>query len=121
MQVKSVKVTRDYNRDSALDFNNGTLQKGMFGINIHRAESMSNTKIINKFSAGCQVFQNAADFSEFISLCQRHSQRHKNLFTYTLIDFRSLKKATIRRAVAIASIFSIISLWWTNRPKHENS
>jgi hypothetical protein len=44
------------------------------------------TKFIDKYSAGCQVFANAADFGTFMALCQKHSQLYGNRFSYTLLN-----------------------------------
>lgn len=105
VQVKPLQVIRDYDRNAILDFNNGTLDKGT-GINIHRAESKGKTKYIDKYSAGCQVFQNAEDFAEFIELCDQHRKLYGNSFTYTLIDFRAVRRITIKRIAAAASILA---------------
>jgi hypothetical protein len=116
VQVKPVTVIRDYDRDAILDFRNGTKQTGLFGINIHRAESSGTTKFIDKYSAGCQVFQNAQDFEEFMQLCETHSQLYGNLFTYTLIDFRSLRRITLKRVVTATTIFATMVLGWLFKP-----
>ena len=55
------------------------------------------TRIVDKFSAGCQVFANASDFFQFIQLCERHKQLYGNKFTYTLVDWRSKARAGIRK------------------------
>lgn len=95
-----VTVVRDYDRDAVLDFYNGREQTGMFGINIHRARKAGETYKIDRYSAGCQVFKNANDFSFFMKMCEVHKKLYGNKFTYTLVDkrmeFRSkLKKITI--------------------------
>jgi hypothetical protein len=109
-QVKPVTVIRDYNRDSLLDFNNGTEETGIFGINIHRAESNGITKYIDKYSAGCQVFQNAGDFNQFMDLCERHKSLYGNTFTYTLIDFRAVRRITWKRVIAASAAAAAITL-----------
>lgn len=97
VQRKPVTVMRDYDRNSFLDFLKGEKQTGLFGINIHRALLSGKTKYIEKFSAGCQVFENATDFYAFMDLCEKHRGLYGNKFTYTLIDFRSVRKESIRR------------------------
>jgi hypothetical protein len=109
-QVKPVTVIRDYNRDSLLDFNNGTEETGIFGINIHRAESNGTTKYIDRYSAGCQVFQNAGDFNQFMDLCERHKSLYGNSFTYTLIDFRAVRRITWKRVIAASAAAAAITL-----------
>lgn len=104
VQVKPVTVVRDYDRDSLLDFYNGAEQTGNFGINIHRAEAKGTTLSINKYSAGCQVFQRADDFSAFMEMVARHEKLYGNHFTYTLIDFRMLHKITLKRVFTATTI-----------------
>lgn len=96
VQVKPVTVMRDYDRNAVLDFYNGKLDKGQFGINVHRANKVGTTKTVDKNSAGCQVFENAEDFAVFLSMCEKHKDRYGNHFTYTLIDFRSVRRRQLR-------------------------
>ncbi len=112
VQVKPVTVIRDYDRNAVLDFNNGTRQTGLFGINIHRAESTGATKYINKYSAGCQVFQNADDFAVFLKLCEKHRDLYGNRFTYTLIDFRAITRITIKRIIAATTVAAVATVGW---------
>lgn len=92
VQNKPVTVIRDYDRNAVLDFNNGKEFTGMYGVNIHRANLSGTTKNIEKWSAGCQVFQNITDFSQFLSLAEKHRSKYGNQFTYTLIDLRTVKR-----------------------------
>lgn len=92
LQVKPVTVMRDYDRNAMLDFLNGKEDKGLFGINIHRASENGTTKTVDHHSAGCQVFANATDFVLFLSLCERHKKLYGNSFTYTLIDERAVNR-----------------------------
>jgi hypothetical protein len=116
VQVRPVTVIRDYDRDALLDFYNGERETGYFGINIHRAERAGTTKLINKYSAGCQVFQDADDFQTFLKLCNQHTKLYGNSFTYTLIDFRSLRRTTLKRIVTATSIFAALALGWIFKP-----
>jgi hypothetical protein len=106
LQIKPVTVMRDYDRNAILDFRNGIAEKGMFGINIHRANSKGKTLYIDSYSAGCQVFQSAEAFQEFMELCEKHKERYGNIFTYTLIDFRAVRKITLKRIAIVASFLS---------------
>ncbi|MCD9019142.1 hypothetical protein [Parachryseolinea silvisoli] len=115
VQVKPVTIIRDYNRDSVLDFNNGVRQTGFFGINVHRAESSGTTQAINKYSAGCQVFQTADDFATFIAVSKLHIDRHGNLITYSLIDFRAINRITLKRVVQTTTVAVIFTLSWILR------
>ncbi len=99
VQVAPISIMRDYDRTAKLDFLNGKKESGMFGINIHRAMAQGKTKFIDKFSAGCQVFQSADDFNFFMKLCEKHAKLYGNKFTYTLLDFRALRRQSIKRIV----------------------
>jgi hypothetical protein len=112
-QQKPVTVIRDYDRDALLDFKNGTRETGNFGINIHRAEISGTTKYINKYSAGCQVFQNANDFAAFMKLCEQHRKLYGNSFTYTLVDFRAMNRVILKRVVAASTVVAALLLGWT--------
>ena len=81
-----VKVYRDGNLDDVYDFKNDEL--GFFGINIHRSNPYRESEVINKYSAGCQVFADPLDFDEFMNLCKKSEQPW---FTYTLIESKDIK------------------------------
>ena len=103
VQCKAVSVTRDYNRNAVLDFNNGRIAKGIFGINIHRASQVGTTFVVDKYSAGCQVFKNVKDFDFFIKLCELHRNYHGNKFTYTLVDKRMEHRENLK-LIAIGGV-----------------
>lgn len=92
VQKRPVTVMRDYDRNAVLDFLNGKEDKGMFGINIHRASENGETKTVDQYSAGCQVFANATEFILFMHLCERHKTLYGNGFTYSLIDERAVNR-----------------------------
>lgn len=104
VQAAPVTVIRDYNRNAVLDFMNGTRHSGNFGINIHRASLNGITKYVDRYSAGCQVFENIADFNVFMGLCQQHRNRYGNKFTYTLIDHRAVRRETVKRVAVGATL-----------------
>lgn len=95
-RLGNVTVYRDYNRDAVLDFNNGREETGMFGINIHRANSTGTTKTVDKNSAGCQVFANVEDFNKFMQFAEESRNKYGNKFTYTLIDARAYSRKVKR-------------------------
>lgn len=119
VQQKPVTIIRDYDRDAKLDFYNGTKTTGMYGINIHRANKIGTTKTVDKNSAGCQVFENADSFEQFMLLCERHRKKYGNQFTYTLIDFRAVKRETYRRIALSTGLFGLIALAWFAFAKSE--
>jgi hypothetical protein len=92
VQRGTVTVIRDATRDDRHDFN-GKEEKGLFGINIHRAKSEGVTNVVEKHSAGCQVFANATDFNAFMALCEKHSKLYGNCFSYTLLNEPELQQA----------------------------
>jgi len=95
IQNKKVTVIRDNDRNNYLDFNNKT-ENGFFGINIHRAsKGKQNKSIISFDSAGCQVFENPADFEEMMKLARNSRDRYGNVFSYSLIDMRDDVKKKI--------------------------
>jgi hypothetical protein len=99
-------VIRDYDRNAVLDFNNGREETGLFGINIHKAGKDS--KDVNTWSAGCQVFQKSDDFETFMNLARKHRELYGNKFTYTLIDERAYNRALKRKLGYIIGIGLII-------------
>ncbi|MFP6733016.1 MAG: peptidoglycan-binding domain-containing protein [Rhodospirillales bacterium] len=80
-----VTVWRDGNKDDQLD-RSGSKYTGNFGINIHRGNAAGRTDRVGKYSAGCQVFQNADDFAVLISLVKKSKALRGNDFTYTLLE-----------------------------------
>jgi len=81
-QIKKVEVWRDNDKDS-LSEEQGKIDSGLFGINIHRANINGESVLVDKWSAGCQVINNSSNFKDFISLCEKSKQ---NFFTYTLLS-----------------------------------
>ena len=94
VQRKKVKVWRDNNKDEIIDYTNITLlsDEGYFGINIHRSNPYDQSYVINKWSAGCQVFKKIEDYNKFMELCKDSAKIYGNSFTYTLIDEKDLRK-----------------------------
>ena len=80
-QVKPVTVFRDKDLDDKSEETAST-ETGLFGINIHRANPSAISKIIDKWSAGCQVFNNPADFKKILDEAKASKQK---AFTYTLL------------------------------------
>lgn len=96
VQVAPVTTIRDYDRDNKLSYDSSRSTTGLYGINIHRAGSIGTTKVVDKYSAGCQVFSDASDFAKFIEQTKKHKDLYGNLFNYTLIDERedAIRKRT---------------------------
>ncbi len=122
VQAKPVTIIRDYDRNAILDFNNGKESKGLFGINIHRASIHGTTKNVGKWSAGCQVFEKNSDYIHFIGLCDKHRSLYGNQFTYTLLDFRYVKRMSKRLFVygGIGIVTLLTSLLMINQLKNKS-
>lgn len=86
VQRMPVTVIRDADRNSVLDFSAHKTQTGLFGINIHHAAANGVSKIVDKYSAGCQVIASAADFALLMRFAERHRKLYGNVFSYTLIE-----------------------------------
>jgi hypothetical protein len=86
VQTGNVKVYRDANRDDKYDYIESSAEWGLFGINIHRASKWGIVNYINKFSAGCQVFENTGHFNQFIKICEKSLNYFSDRFSYTLIE-----------------------------------
>ena len=88
-QNKLVKVYRDNNKDSVYDYDPNKLDEGMFGINIHKAGTLS--KRVDTWSAGCQVFASETEFRAFMNYCNKQIKYgHGDTFTYTLLKEEDL-------------------------------
>ena len=88
-QAEVLPVYRDNNKDSVID-TDGSIDIGFHGINIHRASSNWQSKQVNKWSAGCQVFANPNNFDYFIELCKKSTRLYGSRITYTLIEEKDL-------------------------------
>jgi hypothetical protein len=81
VQVLPVDVFRDKNLNLKSE-ETAVIDRGLFGINIHRANENFASKFIDKWSAGCQVLNNPADFKALMDLVKASGQKR---FTYTLL------------------------------------
>ncbi len=79
-----VKVYRDSNRNEIHDLNEDSVMDGWFGINIHKAGS--NSTSVNKWSAGCQVIANEAEWEIFMSIIRKSASLYGDTFSYTLLE-----------------------------------
>lgn len=87
VQCKQVSVYRDNNKDDIIDLLPEKTDKGLFGINIHKASDIKDPTVVNNWSAGCQVFQHKEDFTKFMRLVEKQvASGLGNKFTYTLVN-----------------------------------
>jgi len=81
-----VRVYRDKNKNSAMDADPATIQKGSFGINIHRSSLSGSSAQVDRWSEGCQVHALLAGFDEMMQLTHKQVEVTKiETFSYTLM------------------------------------
>ena len=85
-QSGPVTVYRDNDRNSELNTTGVEEDTGLHAVNIHRASRQRASTRVDKWSAGCQVFQDADHFDFFTTLCQRGADKFGNSFTYSLLE-----------------------------------
>lgn len=89
VQQGVLKVIRDNDRNSILDYFGKTYDCVGCGINIHHSTaSYASQDTIGPDSAGCQVFRWIDDFNDMMVKARRSRDLYGNNFTYTLIDKR---------------------------------
>jgi hypothetical protein len=86
VQNRACTVYRDNNRDPFIDADDSTIDRGLFGINCHRAAEAQGSRRIRRWSAGCQVVQNPCDFQLLLSLARVAATRWGDSLTYTLLS-----------------------------------
>lgn len=85
VQRGPLTVYRDANRDGVLDVTGVPEDTGMFGIDIHRANSVRPSVQVDRWSAGCQVVQDPDHFAFLMTLSDRAVEKYGNSFSYTLL------------------------------------
>lgn len=85
VQKAPVTVIRDFNRNNYLDYSSGREDTGLFGINNHRAIENGRSIMVEKWSAGCQVFQDFFHFEIFMRIVSEAAKTWTPNFTYTLL------------------------------------
>lgn len=82
-QAKPIKVYRDNNKDMVFD--EKLIDEGMFGINCHRSNPLTESTYVENWSEGCQVFKAIKDFKEFMIIMNKAKTIHGNSFSYSLL------------------------------------
>lgn len=80
VQNKTLPIYRDDNKNNTPDFK-GLITNELIGLNIHHAGEDS--KVIGKWSAGCQVIANIEDWMSFYYIVKTFKQ---STFNYTLLN-----------------------------------
>lgn len=83
-QKKPMRYWRDNNKDNRFD-TGGKIYEEIGYTDIHRASATTKSKIVDKFSAGCQVIADIKDWKEFMRICNNSKNIYGNSFTYTLL------------------------------------
>jgi len=81
-QYAPIDVYRDSNKNEIAEVTTN-IERGIFGINIHRANPNAISTFVEKWSAGCQVLNNPKEFAQLISMCEESGVKY---FTYTLFN-----------------------------------
>lgn len=92
VQAKPCTVYRDANRDNILDTEGMEEDTGYFGINGHRSNAIKASLQVDKWSGGCQVWQDPFQHFFAISLGEAAVKKFGNSFTYTLLTEKDFKK-----------------------------
>jgi len=85
-QWKPVKFWRDGNKDEHLNYD-GPVYKDLIYLNIHRSSVREHGSLyVDKWSAGCQVWQDPKDHARMVELCYKQIESlNYRTFTYTLL------------------------------------
>ena len=91
IQVNPIKVYRDNNLDAQKNFNEASVEEGLFGINMHRASQWGITRLVGLYGAGCQVHEDGDRYKNtFIPIVKSSLSIKDRLFSYTLITEKML-------------------------------
>lgn len=119
VQKEPVAIVRGLERGSGIDWNGGQVSIGFFGINIHMAQRVGKAYKVDNHSAGCQVLQSPEDYGELMELAKIHASRYGNVFTYGLIDYRTLRKSLNLRVslmiLVVGSLLALLGINWFKR------
>ena len=85
VQRGDMTVYRDGNHDDAIDMDEVSLQTGLFGINLHRANDKYSSVLVDRWSAGCQVLANPLDFDLLMALVKKSAATYGQRFSYSLL------------------------------------
>lgn len=85
VQKEPCTVIRDYDKDGLIDYDSGREERGLFGINCHRASEWRLTEYVGAYSAGCQVHPDPDNFDVLTHLRLEAEKNWGNSFTYTLL------------------------------------
>lgn len=80
-----VRVFRDANKDSKLDFDPKSIEIGYFGMNGHHG-SLNDVNVIGQWSAGCQVWRYSKAHQKMMKQVQENEKKYDfDKISYTLL------------------------------------
>ena len=86
VQRGDMAVYRDNNHDKNIDKDSDSIETGLFGINLHRANKNQSSLRVDKWSAGCQVLADPDDFNFVMGLINESAKIYGDKFSYTLLE-----------------------------------
>lgn len=86
IQVRPITVHRGRLKNGKIDIQKD--QTGLFGINSHQANAQVESKLVDKWSAGCMVIASPVDQKKYMDICRLSGKKY---FTLTLIHEKDLK------------------------------
>ena len=89
-QVGNISVYRDANRDGKYDISGKVYTGDNFGINNHRAVENGRSIMVEKWSAGCVVFEDYYHFEIFMRLISEAEKNWTNTFTFSLLTAQEI-------------------------------
>ncbi len=72
--------------------NNNNKEKGIIGINCHRSNPYTESTLVKKSSAGCQVHKAVKNHLEVMEIARISKLKYNKLFNYTLINEKDFKE-----------------------------
>lgn len=86
VQYAPLPVYRDGNKNNKSE-QIGKPIYGHYGINQHRANANAISRIIDKWSAGCQVRNNPQEFNDFMTICENSGVKYFSCILFNEKDF----------------------------------
>lgn len=72
VQANPCEVYRDNDKNDLINYYDDIkVERGIFGINLHRASATQKSDEIGLYSAGCQVIKNTNEFNDLMTLCKK--------------------------------------------------
>ncbi len=85
LQVGPCTVWRDNDKNETIDIDGASEDYGRFGICGHRASASRTSTVVDRWSAGCQVFADPDNFDEFLAIVRYSMRTFGPKVSYTLL------------------------------------